>query len=637
MLASLVQTPAAFFSALCALASAGADKKGLPRRWRSGFGKIHGFMGCGAPAESGEALYPSSEVFLKGLEYPGTYFRAELIKQEGEKAGIQITPKRDFLEVDKVLDSGAVARWNEANVPRALRQGDRLIAVNGVRGNGTRMKSELATAANVSIHVFRLGAEDLEAISTRKAEERVKKLVREPGPPGLGQGIPEPPGSKIAVLHSGNIDRFIEMQPVSLVMFYASWCGHCKHLAPEFTRAADLVAEMGLSKSVRLAKFDDGDAANRNYKAGSAEKFNFSSYPSFAYISDGESVGFYGADGAQEIAAQVRARVEGLDIEVEVQEVIFNLRPMLYRPDVDSEKVLDLEPETFDDLVMKDTPENNRVWIIEFYSDKCPFCKSLKPEYVKASESIKTHLGDRVKFGAVNSRAFHLLAQRMGVTSYPWIIAVYAGQKLEDMAGLGGAQSVIDWTNKHFKASWREDPKWSEKAIEWPKLEGDKEEEALLDNSTGSWRELLGRRTWFFLHTLAAKYPEEPTLADQAAVRHLVAALGQHYPCPVCRIHLRQKLLDPKLGPVPTGMRQDLTQWFCKLHNMVNTDLNKTRMKCNAFELDLKYLKSCGECSAKGPDAPEKGSTVSWDFFDYLQNSEKVEVSKEKEERASEL
>ena len=41
----------------------------------------------------------------------------------------------------------------------------------------------------------------------------------------------------IQVLHSRSIDKFVALQPVTLLMFYASWCGHCKELAPEYTKA----------------------------------------------------------------------------------------------------------------------------------------------------------------------------------------------------------------------------------------------------------------------------------------------------------------------------------------------------------------------------------------------------------------
>ena len=45
----------------------------------------------------------------------------------------------------------------------------------------------------------------------------------------------------------------------------------------------------------------------------------------------------------------------------------------------------------------------------------------------------------------------------------------------------------------------------------------------------GSWREFIGRRGWFVLHSFAAKYPQHPSEADRAAARQLVAAFGQLY------------------------------------------------------------------------------------------------------------
>lgn len=596
-----------------------ASTASLPRGWREGFRRLGKFLGCGAePAGSPPKM--RSEDYLKSLEHPGAFFRVDIEKQAGEKVGFDAVRKSDYVEVDKLLQSGAIPRWNEASPARAVFMEDRIISVNGVQGNGTLMADELRSASMLSLRIFRVSSQDRRGIELRRSEEKVKKLLREAPPAGLGDGLPEPAGSKVAVLHAKNIDKFVAAQPVALIMFYANWCGHCQQLAPEFSKAAHIISEMQLPKSVRLAKFDDGDSANKYYAAGRPDKFNFTSYPSFAYCTNGKHEGFYGADGAQEIAAQVAARVKGLDVESEVREVIFKARPMLYRPDVDGETVLDLEPETFDDIVLKNYAENNRVWIIEFYSDKCPFCKSLKPEIIKASQTLKEKLGSRVKLAGVNSRAFHMLAERFGVTSYPWIIAIYAGRKLEDMAGLGGAQSVIDWATAKFKASWRAEPTWSDATPEWPAAKGAQKEELLPDDKSGSWKELLGRRTWFFLHTLAAKYPEEPSAADEAAVKHLVATLGQHYPCPICRKHLQEKLVNSDLGPPPTKKRQDLTKWFCRLHNMVNADLNKTHFGCNAFELDLKYLKSCGECSAAGPVEVDEGA-VKWDFFAYLKKA----------------
>ena len=37
---------------------------------------------------------------------------------------------------------------------------------------------------------------------------------------------------------------------------------------------------------------------------------------------------------------------------------------------------------------------------------------------------------------------------------------------------------------------------------------------------------------------------------DQRTMRNFIAGLGQHYPCKLCRAHLKLKLMDPELGPV---------------------------------------------------------------------------------------
>ena len=71
---------------------------------------------------------------------------------------------------------------------------------------------------------------------------------------------------------------------------------------------------------------------------------------------------------------------------------------------------------------------------------------------IKAAEMIQAEFPGKVKFGACNSRVWHEeIATPFGVTSYPWVASFYLGSKVEDMAGLGGAESVIKWAQKHAK------------------------------------------------------------------------------------------------------------------------------------------------------------------------------------------
>eukprot|EP00941_MAST-03F_sp_MAST-3F-sp1_P006030 g6030.t1 len=142
------------------------------------------------------------------------------------------------------------------------------------------------------------------------------------------------------------------------------------------------------------------------------------------------------------------------------------------------------------------------------------------------------------------------------------------------------------------------------KAVSLPK----KEKHHLADygGKGGSWRELVGRHSWFLIHSIAAKYPEYPSKADKQAVIGFIAALGQLYPCKLCRKHLQQQLRNmEELGPIHEAAesRDKLVLWMCQLHNIVNKDIGKPLFECTNMNLDMMYLRNCGECSVERKDA----------------------------------
>jgi len=59
--------------------------------------------------------------------------------------------------------------------------------------------------------------------------------------------------SKVVTLTAANFDDFVAKTPLSLIEFYAPWCGHCKALAPEYDAAAK---ELEGNESGKLAKVD---------------------------------------------------------------------------------------------------------------------------------------------------------------------------------------------------------------------------------------------------------------------------------------------------------------------------------------------------------------------------------------------
>ncbi|CAG8571974.1 10496_t:CDS:2 [Dentiscutata erythropus] len=97
----------------------------------------------------------------------------------------------------------------------------------------------------------------------------------------------------------------------------------------------------------------------------------------------------------------------------------------------------------------------------------------------------------------------------------------------------------------------------------------------------------LGRATWKLLHTMMARFPENPTTDEKEALRNFIHLFSRLYPCGECY-------------PPQVSSREAASQWACAIHNMVNVRLGKEIFDCGSIADKYK----CG-CDDENDDKNE--------------------------------
>lgn len=115
--------------------------------------------------------------------------------------------------------------------------------------------------------------------------------------------------SKVLTLTDSTTDETIASTENILVEFYAPWCGHCKRLAPEYEKAADILAERG--SKAKVAKVD----ATVEKQAASTRQIR--GYPTLIFYQNGQEVEKYsGARTAEAIVDYLQSKAGETRVEL---------------------------------------------------------------------------------------------------------------------------------------------------------------------------------------------------------------------------------------------------------------------------------------------------------------------------------
>lgn len=181
----------------------------------------------------------------------------------------------------------------------------------------------------------------------------------------------------VTVLTKDNFDSFLEKYPKVFVKFYAPWCGHCKAMAPDYSKLAEQMKTE--ENGIPIAKVD------ATVEKELAEKFQVQGFPTLKFFLNGEPVDYNGERTQTAIYDWIQSKDENKVLQITTVEE-------LEEHEKKGLSVLFYVPESETDAIQK-----FKTFTLNY--EDVPFAYT-------HSEDLKNHLEIQQKFGFVVFRDF---------------------------------------------------------------------------------------------------------------------------------------------------------------------------------------------------------------------------------------
>lgn len=236
-------------------------------------------------------------------------------------------------------------------------------------------------------------------------------------------GLSAAASSNVIIANNKNFDDIVfKSGKNSLVEFYASWCGHCKNLAPIYEDLADVYKH---TKDVQIVKIECDE--NR----ATCQQFGIKGFPTLKFFKAGNDIPVE-YEGGREVDSFVKFIGQNTDSYVYIPKVQSNV---IQVSDLDFDKTL---------------LESGKNVFVVFTASWCGHCKNLHPAWEQLADLYSNDDDVIIAEVSTTDSPAEELQARYGISGFPTILTFEAGSKnhipFDSSRNLEG---LVDWVNKY--------------------------------------------------------------------------------------------------------------------------------------------------------------------------------------------